>query len=335
MKLNLLLVILLFGALITRAQESSRLYLGYRILHFKFKGIATDVLVKSKRGEENLGKPVLLFSQGSLPIPLIIQDGLGSIGPFPFDQDLLLDYFHVAIISKPGVPILASAGTLGPDMGYLDHGSQAPEVYRSNNRLDFYVERNLACIRMIYRQSWSKGKLVLAGHSEGAAVALACAGKSTCVRALLYCAGNPAGRMSSIIQQFRVRGERDFSLQFDYYRKLVKSRAAQLSQSETNDLSFSGGQFSIFKSLDIPVLVCFGSEDPAAPLIDYLQLEMIAARKKNVEFKNYPGLEHNFFELHKDRSIDYANCRWDMLAADWLVWLKRLDGHHEILSTDG
>ena len=70
---------------------------GFRHIVFNYKNESVDILVKSKKGEENIPKPIFLFCQGSLPIPLIIYDGKESFGTFPF-LDLKKDYQGQSLI---------------------------------------------------------------------------------------------------------------------------------------------------------------------------------------------------------------------------------------------
>ncbi len=76
-----------------------------------YKGDTIDILIKSKKGEEQKKKPLFLFCQGSLPIPLIIKyDDNGKQGiynVFVFNPDSLSNYYHLAIISKPYIPLVA------------------------------------------------------------------------------------------------------------------------------------------------------------------------------------------------------------------------------------
>jgi hypothetical protein len=44
---------------------------GYRHIVLKYKSDNVDILIKSKKGEENVQKPLFFFCQGSLPQPLL------------------------------------------------------------------------------------------------------------------------------------------------------------------------------------------------------------------------------------------------------------------------
>ena len=88
---------------------------GYRHIVYNYKNESVDILVKSKKGEENVPKPIFIFCQGSLPIPLIIYDGKESFGTFPFNPDSISKNYHLVIIGKPSIPLIADVNTLQND----------------------------------------------------------------------------------------------------------------------------------------------------------------------------------------------------------------------------
>lgn len=134
---------------------------GFRHL---YKGDTVDILIKSKKGSELKQKPLLLFCQGSLPQPLIKYDEQGPYGVFPFNADSLAMHFHLAIISKPYVPLIANIKTLGEEYTYKDGTGMFPKNYLKRNLLDYYVNRNLAVIQFLQNQPWISTKaLVVAG----------------------------------------------------------------------------------------------------------------------------------------------------------------------------
>ncbi|MBK8657115.1 MAG: hypothetical protein IPN20_25160 [Haliscomenobacter sp.] len=179
--------------------------LGFRHIKTTFRGDTIDILLKSKRGHEWINKPLLLFCQGSLPKPLIIKDGQTSYGVFPFNPDSLENYYHIAIISKPYVPIIADVKSLSQNFTYLDPiTGKFPLQYSQKNHLDYYVDRNIQVIEYLQRQKYiAKSKLIVAGHSEGSTIAAKIATKTNKVTHLIYCSGNPFGRITTVIAQNR------------------------------------------------------------------------------------------------------------------------------------
>jgi len=75
-----LIVISAFGQ--TKTPED----FGFKHIAIKYKNDNVDILIFSKKGEENIAKPLFFFCQGSLPRPLIIYDEYGGYGTFPFSS---------------------------------------------------------------------------------------------------------------------------------------------------------------------------------------------------------------------------------------------------------
>jgi dienelactone hydrolase len=298
-----------------------------------YKGDTVDILVKSKQGEEEKIKPLLLFCQGSLPIPLIIKydrDGKkGTYQMFVFDPDSLTNEYHLAIVNKPYVPLIADEKTLNPDLTFTDSTLKFPKKYIERNLLDYYVERNIAVIKFLQSQSWiSTNQLVVAGHSEGSTIAAKLASIFPKVTHLIYSGGNPCGRILTIIEQQRAN-ENDSA---SYGEKAFSNWKNIIDNPENMDASNGDAykttyQFSIppmiyLEKLKIPVLVTYGTKDYSGTFNDYLRVEMIRQKRKNFTFKAYVGLEHNFFPLKADGKTNFEIFNWDDVAGDWRSWLK-------------
>jgi hypothetical protein len=174
-----------------------------------YKGDRVDILIKSKKGQEQKKKPLFLFCQGSLPIPRIIKyeesggkEGIYNV--FVFNPDSLSNDYHLAIINKPNIPLLADQKSLNADLTYTDNTGKFPGKYIEQNSLDYYVDRNIAVIKFLQNQSWiSRDKLVVAGHSEGSTIAAKIAYSFPKVTQLIYSGGNLCGRILTMIEQQR------------------------------------------------------------------------------------------------------------------------------------
>ncbi|MEI9908220.1 MAG: hypothetical protein WDO71_00215 [Bacteroidota bacterium] len=90
---NLILISFLLFTISSYGQNQRPENYGFRHLQAAYKGDKVDILVKSKKGEEQKKKPLFLFCQGSLPIPLLITyDDNGKKGIYPvfvFNPDSL------------------------------------------------------------------------------------------------------------------------------------------------------------------------------------------------------------------------------------------------------
>lgn len=303
---------------------------GFRRFQIIYKGDIVDVLIKSKKGEENIRKPLFFFCQGSLPKPLIKYDGKGVYGVFPFNPDSLTIKYHLVIVSKPNIPLIMDVKALSKSFDYIDSTGHYPKQYSDRNLLDYYVNRNIKIIKFLQKQNWVSNKqLVLAGHSEGSTVAAKMASISHLVTNLIYASGNPMGRIMSIIQQDRAnetdsvkRAEADF----DYWQSVIKNKTIMDgTHGDTNKATyeFSNPPIEYLKKLKIPVLVCYGTKDWCAPFNDFMRVDFIRKGKTNFQFNPYIGTDHNYFPLLSDGKPNYEIFNWDKVAADWLTWLKQ------------
>jgi pimeloyl-ACP methyl ester carboxylesterase len=324
---TLISIALTFFYTISVGQEKLPEDFGFRHLQTVYKGDTIDILIKSKKGEELKPKPLFLFIQGSLPQPLIKYDERGTMGVFTFNPDSLTSSFHLAIISKPSIPVVAHIASLGRDYTYTDNTGAFPKGYIDRNHLDYFVGRNVQVIKFLQKQSWISNKmLVVAGHSEGSTIAAKLAFIFPKVTHLIYSGGNPLGRILSIIQQSRAV-ETDSTMvvekQFNYWQQVVSDPSNIISKGDTYKATydFSIPPIQYLQKLRIPVLVSYGTKDWSSPYSDYLRVETIREKKNNFTFKAYIGTEHNYFPIKGNGEIDYDTFNWDKVAADWRRWL--------------
>ncbi len=331
---NLIFIVALFFTISSYGQNERPEDYGFRHLQTIYKGDTVDILIKSKKGDEQKKKPLFLFCQGSLPIPLIIkynENGKkGIYNVFVFNPDSLANDYHLAIINKPSIPLLADQKSLGTDLTYSDSSGKYPRKYIERNLLDYYVDRDISVIKYLQTQSWiSDNKLVVAGHSEGSTIAAKLAYSFSKVTQLIYSGGNPCGRIVTMIEQQRAN-ESDSAK----YGEQVLSDWKNIIDDPTNMQAFKGDaykatyQFSIpppmdyLERLKIPVLITYGTKDYSCPFNDYFRVKMIERKKTNFTFKAYIGVEHNFFPLNANGETNFDSFNWDKVADDWRNWLK-------------
>jgi dienelactone hydrolase len=303
---------------------------GFRHIVFKYKTDNVDVIIKSKKGEEDIPKPLFFFCQGSLPIPLIKYHEKDIYGVFPFNPDSLSIKYHLVIVSKPYIPVIADYTTLSPSFNYFDSSGKFPKEYSDRNLLSYYVPRNIEVIKYLQKEKWvTTTQLVVAGHSEGSTVAAKMAADYKKVTQLIYAGGNPLGRIMSIIEQSRQSETNTDSTRFGeveikYWEAVVKNKSnMDDSQGDTHKATFEFSQPPIkyLKKLKIPVLVSYGTKDWSAPFNDFMRVDFIREGKNNFTFQSYVGTEHNFFPLTNDNKPNYDIFNWDKVANDWLKWL--------------
>jgi len=308
---------------------------GFRHLHTTYKSDPVDILIKSKEGEEKIKKPLFLFCQGSLPVPLIIKyDKNGKTGiyhVFVFNPDSLSKDYHLVIINKPYVPLVAEEKSLNSDLSYSDSTGKFPKKYIARNLLTYYVKRNIAVLKFLRKQQWvAKDELVVAGHSEGSTVAAKIAYEYSKVTELIYASGNPLGRIMTLVERSR-ENETDSSKTaeniFQYWKNIIANPGDMSFPGDTYKLTYQYSYpppMNYLKKIRIPVLISYGTKDYGlAYADDYFRIEMLRLKKTNFTFQDYVGVEHNFFPLKTNGEINYDIFNWDKVADDWRNWLRK------------
>ncbi|MBZ4190118.1 hypothetical protein [Niabella beijingensis] len=328
-KAFLLSAVLSIGILLF-AQAKTPEDFGYRYIQTTFRGDPVDLLIKSKKGEEKIKKPLFLFFQGSQPQPLIKTDGAASYSVFPFHTDSLAVFYHLVIIGKPYIPVIADKKELGANMMYLDSAGNIPLNYAERNLLSYYTQRANHIIRYLQSLPFiDPRELIVAGHSEGSTISAEVAFTNKRVTHLIYSGGNPIGRIMNMIGPARFF-EKDSSAQAENVFQLWEQATREpekinYGKGDTNKslVEFSAPLLPRLLTLKIPVLVSYGSRDWCTPFNDYFRVECIRLKKKNIVFNTYIGTEHNYFPVDREGNINYEAFNWNKVAGDWLKWLKK------------
>lgn len=337
-RLKILFLFLSF-ALVQTFQATAQSYkpedFGYWFTQTVYKKDTVNLVIVSKKGEEQKKKPVILFEKGSLPIPLIIEDDRGFYPIMPFDTKIFTTDYHLVFIGKPGVPVKYPAHKLSSRMEYSDPKTGlVPQFYQERNHLDYYVNRDAQVLKFLKKQPWvDKSKMVLAGHSEGGTIMAKLATVSKDATHVISSAQNPFGQMATIMSQTRAYDDSAGTYakaQFDYWEKLVNKSADiqfppgyNLEQQYRYQYGFSLPAIDYFKRIKVPVLVSYGTKDNCAPYNDYMRIALTREQKKNFTFSAYIGLEHNYFKLDEQGKPIPDNAGWNQAAKDWKAWLDK------------
>lgn len=296
---------------------------GFRHLKFNYQGDITNVIVQSKKGEENKRKPVFFWCQGSLPQPVLKYDKNGLYGTFPFDPNDFLDNYHLVIIGKPGIPVISDVEKLERDYTYKDTLGKTPKQYSANNFLDFYVQRNNHIIKKLVQEKWiSTEKMVVAGHSEGSSIAAKMAAANKTITHLIYSSGNPYGRILSMLAQSRFY-DNDNQI-FDYWKTVVENKndlTTDEGDSYKTTFDFSVPASESIQKLKKPILITYGTKDWNAPYNDMFYVETIRKKIKNITFIPFPGLEHNYFPVNEKMEPNHEIYNWETVGKEWAKWL--------------
>ena len=293
-----------------------------------YKKSKVEYLVLSKTGEQQKKKPIFFFCQGSLAQPIIKKENNNIYPILPFDENIILDKFHIIIVNKPGIPLEENTENLSSNYSYPKEGLPS-ETYIVNNNLDYYYKRNNFLVKKLFKETWvEQSKFVVAGHSEGSYIALKMAKTNRKITHLIYSGGNPLGRMMSIINQDRKNPkEKESWIEEDlnFWKKIVANRNIKETNQENTsyyDYSLSQNFTDDLLSLKIPVLVTYGTKDQNGIFNDYLNVLTIKEGRNNFTFKTFFNCDHNFFPIDENLNVNHDIDNWTEVAKFWVNWLN-------------
>lgn len=311
---------------------------GTSFSHFELKSKKDTIDFVVADTNLSIRKPILLFCQGSQPKPLFIDFDEEGIFPVPlsnFNLKALTINYHVVVISMPNTPLIVGKEHLNKQYNYITDTTDQHSYSTAYLQADYaenYVRRANKALRFLAKQKWvDPSRLVVVGHSQGARIAVGIANSNKHVTDLGLFGYNPNGRVDQSIRQIRKNAEEGKiswetadSLQQEQYRfyELIQNPDSIVANpSLTSWKSFSKPTIHELVQLKIPVYIAYGSEDIVADFCDLLPLYFMEAKKKDYFLKRYPGLDHNFFPVREDGSIDYNHGQWEFVMSAFLNWI--------------
>jgi len=297
--------------------------------------IVTDTAFKKK-------KPIIIFLQGSLPIPIVIKYN-NNHTQIPFLSNFkywnFVDKYNFVIISKPHVLVIAQEETLNSDYEYvpdLKSPKKYSSEYMNDNYLEMYVKRTRAVIDFLRKQKWvDNTNITLVGHSEGALVAISTyEQKPKQIKAVGFLSGSVDGvfsigianerkeqilkKKSALDTQNRIYG---YWKAWDDYVKGIDNfnrGKANLKYWVSISRSFRENLIKMKK----PLFLAYGTEDyPKCIGYDFLPLYFKIEGKQN--YKMYPviGSNHNFDELNSNGE-NIGKKHWTDVMIEFTKWLE-------------
>ncbi len=288
-----------------------------------------------KIGNDTTPKPVIIFLQGSLPVPLVMDFGAYQHVNLPFQTQELLEQYHLVMISMPGTPVVVERAHLSKQYCYLPDSTQ-PAIFASKylegNYLQHYVSRTQEVMQTLAQHVWSKQQSIhLVGHSQGAKIAAVVAAQSPQVTTIALLGFNAFGRYDELLRRERLRlksGQIDGetyrnNLQHHYEQwKAIHAQPNTTHNGHKAWTTFSINYLPYLLQIETPIYVGYGTNDIIAENCDLLQLHFIAHQKNNLTSMPYAGLDHNFFELHHGQP-DYENgAHWGDVMLDVVEWIN-------------
>jgi hypothetical protein len=287
----------------------------------------------------NKKKPIFLFCQGSLPMPLFVKPEKEPIwmiggGITNFDINEIKKYYHLVVISMPKTPVIAEEKKLNKSYCYIPNSNEPKEFnkeYVLADYLENYQKRGNEVLKYLRKQKWvDNSKLIVAGHSQGSKVATSITISNKNVTRLGLFGANPFGRIDQLVRGYRKDAEEkkitwqqaDENIN-NRYQMLRDAYNAEILKSEPDLLawkSFSKPQINDWLKIKIPTYLAYATNDIASDLCDLVPLFYIQNSKNNLTFKRYLNLEHNFFEVNEDGTANYEKEHWKEVMSEFVKW---------------
>lgn len=298
-------------------------------------------------------KPVFLFLQGSLPVPIMRDDGEDMLrngyctslmaSHFWLLDSVITTDFHIVEIAYPYTPVIADAAMLDEHAAYRPDGKDKPYHigWRTRNRADTYTDRACAVIDYLARQEWvDKDSIFVFGHSMGGYIAPLVAHKNKHVTAVGISGMGPMGVVPNTILTARVQAiegkitesEARNRIQQEYNNWLYcrdSTDAEALAQRATGLLpggwkSLSEPQMDLIADLKQPVFIAYGTKDYISLPCEWLPLYFINRRKTNYYIRAYPG-GYNFEYQDEDGNYNQETKirSWHRVTADFAKFIRQ------------
>ncbi len=260
-------------------------------------------------------KQILLYLDGSGAIPLFqyTKGGIGST--VPLNTKELSEKFHVVLISKPGVPFIDS---MLRDTRTGRPLYKEPRAYTDKLSLQWRVEASKVVVQDVMHKLKTNNKVSVLGISEGFQVGAKLIEEYDRVSQAILFVGNglsqfydfiihnrmleQAGKISSTTAQKNIDSlNRTFT---SIYNSPTSTTKKWYGHTYLRWSSFANNSpMENLLSSDIPIYLVGCSKDLNTSVLstDYLYLEAIRRKKKNIQYKVLP-YDHSFNERILDQN---------------------------------
>jgi hypothetical protein len=340
MKSYIVAIILLFS--IPSSAQDKGLIAGLAARHFQLENKQDTIDFILLNGKTDTIKPVLVFLQGSNPLPLITIEKNGDkffTVLTNFDYKKLCKDFHVVVISAPNTPVEIEREKLNNQYCFVtdpNNEKSYSKLYLKNNYSDNYIRRVKEVVNYLYKQKWADPKrIILFGHSQGANIAIGAASNNPKVFKVGYAGGDPLGRIDQLIREQR-NMEKENKITPEQSQEQIERIYAMWRQINENPdttstefgdpnktwTSFSKPIIEDLLNLNKPLYVTYGTKDITASFCDLLPIYFIRTKNNTLTLKPVIGAEHNFFEIGSNGRPDYNKGHWQEVMDDFVKWAK-------------
>ena len=300
---------------------------------------ASDTIHFLKSDTINEKKPLFLFIQGSLPMPLIIENnGDLEANHFKIFSKTVFEQFNVVEISQPNTPPIVNVKNLNNQHCYVksENPYDFDKTYMKRNVVETYVERANEVISCLQKQGWiDNDSIFVYGHSQGAYIAIRLAAENENIKAIGFSGANPFGRYTGIIQDVRAKAikgqitEEDAQKQIEQYWNFWNyiTHTTIVPDNWNSDLpatwvSFSQPVVDILANLKQPVFVAYGTRDYHSVACELLQIYFGFTKKQNYKMQPVLGRGHNFELIDDNGNRIWNDSIWTEVVDEFVKFVK-------------
>lgn len=330
--LLIFLFLLIFG--VSKAQKTTVINQQSTSFQLIGKKDTIDFIVYDTILQEK--KPIFLWCQGSLPYPIYIRSNKAMYliggGITNFDISHITKHYHLVVISMPQTPLIVEENQVNDAYWYYGNSKDKnipTESFQRADYLDNYTNRAIKVLNFLKKQKWvNPSKLIVAGHSQGSKIATKIAKNFSDVTHLGLFGANPFGRIDQLVRRIRKdaenkvitweEAEQQIEQQYELYRE------ANNPESTSPDLiawkTFSEPIIDDWLQLKQPIYLAYGTNDITSELCDLVPFYFIREHKKNLTYKRYFNVEHNFFEIEENGKVNHDKPHWKEVMSTFVDW---------------
>ena len=282
-----------------------------------------------KNYKEDKPKKLILFIQGSDASPLFSYK-MENDKP-TFYRWFLDDYQNIdststfAIIPKPGMEGLFPDEEISIPKKYYENNYKAYRVNQIHQSIEHIVQNHLE----------NPDKIIVYGHSEGAAIAAALALKNDKITHLGFWSGNVLNNFYEFSLFNRIealKGQQTDSLAHDNIMGLIDWYKEVIDEPQSTALDrfgFTNKRWATYErppieellEIDIPIYTVFGTKDESTPIeTAYLiPIQFLEKRKNNLTFEVCIDCNHAYQQQTGTKEINH----WDDIFKAFLEWTEK------------
>ena len=244
---------------------------------------------------------------------------------FGDDYKKLDSTYTYAIIPKPGMEGL-----------YKDGEIVVPKSYYEKNYLDYRIKQIDVSINHILKNNLANPKkIIVYGHSEGAAIGAALSTINKEITHLGFWSGNVLNNFYEFSLFNRIESLKGMVSDEEAHQNIMgilewyKSVVKNPNSTEIDHFGFTNKRWSSYEKapidyltqLNIPIYALFGTEDESTPIETayLLPIKFIENRKENLTFEVCLGCDH----AYKVKTDDGQKSYWSEQFIKFIDWTDK------------